>query len=92
MNCALCDSESVISDESLAMGWDEYLINERDFPIFGRIYVPICGSCIDRWARHRFQGRYGADPADEASELLDDLILDNLYDTGIESDNAGRSD
>jgi len=95
MNCALCNSTEVIHEDSLAMGWDEYLLNERDFYIFSSVTVPYCDSCSDRWfsKRHGYKGY--SPTAEEASELLDDLILDNLIqrnDMGKkieEADNSG---
>jgi len=98
MNCALCDAAERLSEENLGMGWPGYLVNERDFYIFSSVSVPICESCHSRWAHYRDQsGYHGGAPPEDASELLDDLILENLIqldDMGKkieEADNAGVS-
>lgn len=81
MNCALCDAANRLSEENLAMGWLEYLVDERDFYIFSSVSVPICESCQSRWAHYRYQS-----PPEEAGEMLDDLILENL----IQLDDMGN--
>ena len=78
-SCALCDSPDVVTTDTLAQGWDEYLANEHDYyPVGSHIQVPICANCKPEWNEYRHQFGYDSASKEEASPILDMIIIRNL--------------
>jgi len=81
--CAVCGENPSVIDRGMPHEWTEYLVEERDLtrPFHG-YRIPVCADCdgsVDP-IRKAYVG--GGDPHgdDDATALLDALVLDNLTD------------